>query len=391
MFENTPLIMVEDDAALIELSKRLAKADIIGIDTEGDSFYHYRERVCLIQFSDADTDYIVDPLTIDDLSPLADILSNPKIVKVLHGGDYDIVCLRRDFGFQLHGVFDTLIAAQLIGVPRFGLGDLVESNFQYSMDKVYQRHNWSKRPLLEEHLTYARGDTHFLIRLREILLAQVEEIGRVSHLEEECRLLEKRTWQGREFDPNGFLKVKGANKLSDPDLRILKRLYVYRDEQAREMDRPPFKVFPDKIMLEIATRHPKTEREFERMFQRQRAMRRRYGKAMVVAVNEGLKDDFKIPNPTRTTKSITYERRLRGRAADRVFQALKQWRNSKIESAEQYTSYTVASNAVLKCIAEVRPFDKEELENVPNLRNWQLVEFGQEILDVLDEVSPRKQ
>lgn len=390
MFEDTPLIMVEDADALQKLATRLAKAEIIGIDTEGDSFYHYRERVCLIQFSDTEADYIVDPLAVDDLSPLAEVLANPKIVKVLHGGDYDVVCLRRDFGFQLHGVFDTLIAAQLIGLPRFGLGDLVHTYFQYSMDKIYQRHNWSKRPLLKEHLAYARGDTHYLIRLREILLKNVEDIGRLSHLEEECLLLEKRTWQGRKFDPDGYLKIKGAARLSDDDLRILKRLYIYRDEQAREMDRPPFKVFPDKIMLEIATRRPKTEGEFEHMFQRQRAMRRRYGKAMVVAVNEGLQDDFQIPQPSRTTKTVSYSRRLRGRAADRVFQALKQWRNDKIDSADQYTSYTVASNATLKCIAEVRPFDKEELKGVPNLRDWQLVEFGEEILGLLDQVSPRE-
>ena len=102
-------------------------------------------------------------------------------------------------------------------------------------------------------------------------------------------------------------------------------------------------------------------------------------------------DDVQVGIDEQAHQDAGLGQRLRGRAADRVFQALKQWRNSKIESAEQYTSYTVASNAVLKCIAEVRPFDKEELENVPNLRNWQLVEFGQEILDVLDEVSPRKQ
>ena len=382
--------MVEDFDTLTEVAKRLGSSPIIGIDTEGDSFYHYRERVCLIQFSDAEADYIVDPLACDDLSPLKSVLADPNVIKVLHGGDYDIVCLRRDYDFQLHGVFDTLIAAQLIGVPRFGLGDLVNTYFQYSMDKAYQRHNWSKRPLLEEHLDYARGDTHFLIALREILLNKVEEIGRLSHLEEECKLLEKRTWQGREFDPNGYLKVKGATRLADRELRILKRLYVYRDEQAKAMDRPPFKVFPDKAMLEIATQQPKTENEFERLFQRQRAMRRRYGKAMLEAVHKGLEDDFEIPKLSKTSKTVGYKRRLRGRAADRVFQALKQWRNNKIESAVQYTSYTVASNATLKCIAESRPFDKAELSAVPNLRNWQLHEFGEEILDVLEQVAPRE-
>jgi ribonuclease D len=389
VFENTPLIIVEDFNTLVQVAKRLGEAPVIGIDTEGDSFYHYRERVCLIQFSDANTDYIVDPLACKELSPLTQVLADPNIVKVLHGGDYDIVCLRRDYGFQLHGVFDTLIAAQLIGLPRFGLGDLVDTYFQYTMDKGYQRHNWSKRPLLEEHLEYARGDTHYLIPLRELLLEKVNQIGRLAHMEEECRLLEKREWQGRDFDPDGYLRVKGAAKLSDRELRVLRRLYIYRDSQAREMDRPPFKVFPDKAMLEIATRQPQTETEFERLFQRQRAMRRRYGRAMLEAVHKGLDDDFAIPKPTRSTKAAGYKRRLRGRAADRVLQALKKWRNNKIDSAEEYTTYTVASNATLKCIAESRPFDKTELSEIPNVRNWQLLEFGEEILDLLEHVAPR--
>ena len=237
----------------------------------------------------------------------------------------------------MKGVFDTLIAAQLIGVPRFGLGDLVQMNFDYTMDKVYQRHNWSKRPLEQAHLDYARGDTHFLLRLREILLEQVKAVGRVDHLVEECAILETREWQGRGFDPDGYLKIKGANQLSDEELRILRRLYLYRDEQAKQMDRPAFKVFPNAAMLQISQQQPKTDAELERLFQRQRPMRRRYGKAMVQAVRDGLNDRFAIPKPRASTKESSHQRRLRGRAAERVFQKLKTWRNQKIESDEIYT------------------------------------------------------
>ena len=144
--------MVEDFETMAKVAEKLCCSPVIGIDTESDSFYHYREKVCLIQFSDAENDYIVDPLVIEDLSPLASVISDPNVVKVLHGADYDVVCLRRDFGFQFKNVFDTLIAAQLIGLPRFGLSDLVETYFGYAMDKSFQRYNWSKRPLLDEHL-----------------------------------------------------------------------------------------------------------------------------------------------------------------------------------------------------------------------------------------------
>jgi ribonuclease D len=384
MFEGTPLVMVEDFDTLKGVAEKLEKSPIIGIDTEGDSFYHYREKVCLIQFSDEDQDYIVDPLMIDDLSPLKSVLENPNIIKILHGADYDIVCLKRDFGFQLRGVFDTLVAAQLIGVPKFGLGDLVQTNFQFTMDKIYQRHNWSKRPLLQEHLDYARGDTHFLIRLREILLSQVEKLDRTSHLVEECALLEQREWQGRVFDPNGYLKVKGANKLSDEQLRIVRRLYLFRDEQAKSIDRPAFKIFPDRAIIDIAIHQPCTDAQLEKLFTRQRPMRHRYGKAMVAAVLDGLTDTHEIPKPSRQNSNPPpYTRRLKGRAAERMFQHLKTWRNEKIESNPIYTSYTVIANATLKAIAEIAPRDLEELAKVPNIRQWQQSEFGQELLEAL--------
>ena len=107
MFLNTPLIIVDTQEKLVELADQLSKAPVIGVDTESDSFHHYQEKVCLIQFSDLENDFILDPLQVDDMSPLAPIFANPDIVKVLHGADYDVVCLRRDFGFVFKNLFDT--------------------------------------------------------------------------------------------------------------------------------------------------------------------------------------------------------------------------------------------------------------------------------------------
>ena len=121
MFGHTPLVMVEDDAALQALVETLSRSSVIAVDTEADSFHHYQEKLCLIQLSDLHADYIVDPLKVTDLSPLAPLFADPRVVKVLHGGDYDVVSLKRDHGMSLVNVFDTMIGAQFAGLPRFGL------------------------------------------------------------------------------------------------------------------------------------------------------------------------------------------------------------------------------------------------------------------------------
>ena len=255
-FDETPLIMIETPDALDEAVERLSRAPVIALDTESDSSYAYQEKVCLIQLSDLRADFIVDPLAIGDISALAPLLADRSIVKVLHGADYDIVCLKRDFNFRIRGLFDTLIAAQLIGMERIGLADLILRHFGVEIDKQYQRHNWALRPLRPEHLEYARGDTHYLLALRELLLSGLRRVGRVRHFREECALLERREWQGRTFDPDGWLDIKRAGELDELGMRILRRLYLYRDSQARSMNRPAYKVIPDDVLVGISKVRP---------------------------------------------------------------------------------------------------------------------------------------
>ena len=170
--------MVEDEEALDRMVRTLQDAPVIGIDTESDSSYSYQEKVCLIQLSDGHRDYVIDPLAVPDLSSLAPILEDPGVVKILHGADYDIVCLKRDFEFAIHNLFDTLIAAQLLGLERIGLADLIGRYFGIEIEKKYQRHDWSRRPLKPEHIEYARGDTHWLLALREILTDKLMQLER---------------------------------------------------------------------------------------------------------------------------------------------------------------------------------------------------------------------
>lgn len=390
MFDHTPLLMVEDDEGVRALAERLSEATVIGVDTESDSMYHYQEKVCLLQFTDAHGDIILDPLGCTDFSPLEPIFADPNIVKMFHGADYDIVCMKRDFGFQTHNLFDTLIAAQFLGLKGLGLADLIDRFFGIPIDKQYQRHDWSKRPLLKEHLDYARGDTHWLLALRTLLTRRLEKAGRLEHHLEECALVENREWAGRSFDEDGYLRIKGAGRLSDESLRILRRLYLYRDGQARKLDRPTYKVLGDQVLVDLAVKKPTTKGELDQLFPRQHGMKRRHTQGILASVSEGLEDDFEIPTPEVPKDEPTSgpPSRLRGRAADKVQEHLKQWRNALTKKSHLYNPFSVASNSDLKEIARARPLNLEELAALPGIRSWQVRDYGETILELLEEVAP---
>jgi 3'-5' exonuclease len=156
LFGDTPLTLVESQKELLEMVAALREEPVIGVDTESDGFHRFREKVTLIQISGPDQDWIIDRMTLNDLSPLAELLENPAQVKIFHGADYDVVSLRRDFGFLIQNLFDTMVASQFLGLPEIGLAGLIKRYFGHHIDKQYQRYDWSLRPLLPEHLSYAR-------------------------------------------------------------------------------------------------------------------------------------------------------------------------------------------------------------------------------------------
>jgi ribonuclease D len=392
LFEDVPLITITDTAGLEALARHLATLPAFGIDTESDSSYAYQEKVCLIQISDLERDWIIDPLLVDDLSALGDVLSDPDIVKVLHGGDYDVVCLHRDFGFRIKGLFDTLLAAQLLGLERIGLADLIGRFFGVDIDKAFQRHNWALRPLLEEHIEYARGDTHYLLALREILVRELRRVGRLAHHREECQFLQKRRWSGRTGDPFGWMDLKGVGDLDEPGMKALRQLWTYREEEARRMDRPVYKVIPDDVLVELASVRPRTERELDGVVNPKSAMRRRHGRAFLARITKALEDEGPLPKrpPAKEPErdQLPWRVRLRGRAADRVFADLKNWRNDVLQRDAGLSSFSVASNGTLRWIAQLRPRTLVELGQVPEVRKWQVRDFGEEILARLESIDP---
>jgi ribonuclease D len=373
--------LVTDNGALASLAEALLRSERFGVDTESDSFYRFKERVCLVQVTpEGGADYIIDPLQDLDMSLLAPAFANPDIEVIMHGADYDVVSMKRDFGYEIRGLFDTMLAAQITGIERFGLADLVRSRFDVELDKRFQRFDWGTRPLPSEALDYARLDSHYLPTLRHELWERAAGRKRQDALREEFALIEERSWNGRGDDPAGFYRIKGAGNLEESALRVLRCLYELRNEIAEELDRPPFKVFPATLLLELASSPDIHAGDIQKLGGGRGRMVRRYGRRLAGALRRGRQD--RRPLPPR--KSGRNGPRLLPEHEDR-YTALKSWRNRYAKEQELQPALVV-SNTVLKCVAAAGPRDEDELAAVNGLRKWQRYEYGELLLSVLRPV-----
>jgi ribonuclease D len=382
MFGDTPLVLVETPEALQRCADQLGRARVIGVDTESDSFHHYREKVCLVQISDHHTDFVVDPLCVPDLSPLGPVFADRRITKVFHGADYDVVCLKRDFGVEMHNIFDTMIAAQFLALPRVGLADLIHTWWGWTLDKKWQRHDWAARPLLPEHLDYARGDSHWLPTLRDLFLRRLEQAGRLAAVLEECEVIEAREWVRPRHDPADFYRVKGSRQFDEAGLRALRAVYRFRDREAERQDRPAFKVLPEEILHQLAVSRPTSIESLNEVFRRGAPFIRRYGEGLVAAIAEGLASVDALPSPTEAPRR---EPGLRGPRAERLMNALKEWRNEVVRRSG-LPPIAVASNGALRELTRVAPRNVEALQTRPDLRRWQVAQYGAEWLALIDRM-----
>ncbi|HMD79812.1 MAG TPA: ribonuclease D, partial [Anaerolineales bacterium] len=173
-----PPVWVADPNSLMQMVAKLSAQPRIAVDTESNSLHAYRERVCLIQFSIPEIDFVVDPFAIKDLSSLSPIFASLKIEKIFHAAEYDLICLRRDFGFRFAYLFDTMQAARILGYSFVGLDNILLEKFNVKIDKRHQKANWGSRPLTFEQIDYARQDTHYLFQLRDLLENQLRETQR---------------------------------------------------------------------------------------------------------------------------------------------------------------------------------------------------------------------
>ncbi len=235
----TKFEIITQTSELEALAQALLREEVVAFDTEADSFYHYFDKVCLLQVATRKKCWLVDPIALGGpahLEPLAPVFASPKVRVLFHAAEYDIFVLKRDAGFEFSNLFDTMVSAQLLGYPSIGLAALVEKHFGVSLPKDEQRSDWSRRPLTEKQMSYAASDVLYLIKLAEKLEKELVKAGRREWAEDEFQTLCGRHWPEREFDKLGYLRIKGARALDPAELAVLRELYVLRDKRAREID-----------------------------------------------------------------------------------------------------------------------------------------------------------
>jgi len=369
-----PPILV-DPAALADFAIQLRRESIIAVDLEADSLHSYQDKVCLLQFSTPTATVLVDPLAIGDLSCLKSVLADGAVRKIFHAADYDIRCLHRDFDIEIRGLFDTMIACQLLGEPKVGLADALNKYLGVELDKRYQRADWSKRPLEEGMIRYAAEDTRHLHKLAELLEAQLVAKGRLAWAEEEFALLQ----QVRHNSSDGplFLRFKKAGTLERRPLAVLEALLHWRDKEAQRRNCPPFKVLNNAPLLEVARSMPTDMRALAGVEGMVPRLVTRYGGALLTAVEVGRAvPEADLPIYPRG------EPRQRDPEAEARVLLLKKWRTRMAAELEMDPGVLI-NNSLLEEIARRQPTCVEELAGLEAMKNWQRKVLGEGIVGAL--------
>jgi ribonuclease D len=392
-----PPVLVRDEHGLAELCRELARETVVAVDTEADSFFHYRERVCLVQLSAGERDWLVDPLAGIDLAPLGELFADARRTKVFHDGEYDVLILKRDYGFSFAGLFDTRVAAAALGISAPGLASLVSARYGVQLDKSLQRSDWSARPLSARQIDYARLDTRYLIPLMQDLSVELEPLGRRVIVEGECRRLERLAAPVRGFEPDEFIRIKGARRMNPRQQQALRELFVLRDELARARDLPPFKVLGNDALTAIAAaqpRHPEALAELPGLSPR---LLGRLGRPILDALRRAHEKGPLARPPRLPAKDGTSEL---DDAGFELHERLKSWRKEQADS-DRMDSSLVLHRSALQRTAEARPKTAAELERLSEIQPWQVERYGAAILRVVArfesdlaagriELSPRR-
>ncbi len=364
--------LIETDRQLKSLIPRLKQHDRLAVDTESNSLYAYQERVCLIQFSVPEVDVLVDPLASSDLSPLGPIFATPKIEKVFHAAEYDLVCLRRDFGFAVQGLFDTRIAARTLGRPLTGLADLLAQELDIHLDKRFQHANWGKRPMTQPLLEYARLDTHYLLPLRDRLAKELSDAGRVEEYQEAVDMLACSPSPTTSDDGQAFWGITNARKLTPEQAAVLRELFKFRDRQARRLDRPPFKVMGDSTLMAIAQAEPANAAGLEGLPGMNTRQIQRYGEEIVAAVARG--------------RTAPHPHHPKAERADQVvvarYDALRKWRK-RVAAERRVESDVILPREVMWQVARRAPRTLEALQEIMACLPWRYQAYGPSILEAV--------
>jgi ribonuclease D len=336
----------------------------VALDTEAASFHRYVDRVYLVQVSADSETALIDPVAVSDLAPVGSLLADAAVEKVLHDADYDLRILDRDYGFHGRRFWDTKVAAQLSGEVAFGLGALLDKYFGIKLSKKFQRADWSQRPLTPEMIAYAASDTAHLLRLRDLLEQRLREMGRLAWAEEEFQALELVRWTGAS-NGEAYLQLKGARLLRPRERAVLRALWEWREGVAKTLDRAPFRVAGNDVLMAVARVAPRDPAALAAIQAVPQSIAQRSGAGMLKAVAAGLAaPEETMPRP---------ERRPRYRPdpeVDARFQRLRELRAKRAPEVGLDPGLMLP-NWAMQEIARVGPRTVQDLDTIPEIRRWQ--------------------
>ncbi|WP_337169944.1 HRDC domain-containing protein [Gemmatimonas aurantiaca] len=341
----------------------------LALDTEGASFHRFVDRIYLLQLSTAEREAVIDPLPIGTPARLGGLLEDPQVEVVLHDADYDLRLLHQDYGWRVTHLFDTRVAAQLLGIRAFGLAALLEQFFGIKLDKKHQRADWSMRPLTADMLDYAAQDTRFLLSLRDRLHEELVRKGRWHWAQEEFTRAEGTRWEP-EVPDTSFLRLKGARDLTRRELARLRELVRWRDTIAAELDRATFRVAGNEVLLDLARTAPSSRDSLFSVKGFPRGMSEARAQEALQAIVRGNKvpdaDLPRFPKAARWDREPDFDERVA---------RLKAIRDAAAADLDLDPG-VLCSRDRMEAVARRRPRHVDDLAELPELRRWQVEVLG---------------
>ena len=369
-----PPILVDTPTALVGLVPHLLAAPRVAVDTESNSFYAYHERLCLLQLTIPGGDYLVDPLAVEDLSPLVKLFETAEIEKIFHAAEQDLRLIKTTLKCRVFNIFDTMASARIVGWREIGYAPILAKHFHVHLDKKMQRSNWGRRPLTREQIEYAAKDTHYLPRLRDLLYQELERTGRLAEAREVFERIERQEPPVRAFDTEGFRWLKGARELDPQRQAALKELYLYRERAAKASNRPVFMVLSDALLVRLAQHEPDEARlrKFNGMTP---YLLQKHADGILDAIRRGRSEPPVQPLPRRPHE-LTQRQMTR-------LKHLRDWRSLAAQK-RGVDPDVILSNKALKALAKIEDATAEALRAIDELGPHKLGLFQDELLRLIE-------
>ncbi len=372
MQTNSEYIYIDNKKALELACVFMYNSNSLGVDTESSSFYTYYSKVCLIQVSCKDKNYLIDPLSKISLKPLEEIFFNPKILKVFHSATDDIKALKRDFGFSFQNIADTMYSSKLLGFEHNSLNYIVEKYFQVKLSKTEQKSNWAKRPLDKQQLKYAALDTVYLCRIWEKMKQELEENELLEEALSEFEKMTQEIYHGRETkNENHWYKFQNILQYTPEQRRKIHDLLKYREEKARKINKAPFRIFNTQIIHNLVTCEILNEETISKYI---------HNKKDIQEVLHILQNPSGPPLEKSDIPKYDYGISPNVKAK---LVLLRKWRSKIIQKRKIHHTMIISNRQMLQLIQNP-PKDLEELEKTNIMSKWKVQNYGPSLLKALN-------